>query len=87
VFSYEANGLNCTKLLDQPDPITVKTNENGVAIDATINGTTVFTPVDCSVNGTVLVGCTGTTTINGQSCSFLFDRKAHQVKITCPAAG
>jgi hypothetical protein len=87
VFSYEANGLNCTKLLDQPDPITVKTDGNGVAIDATINGATISTPVDCSVNGTVMIGCTGTTTINGQSCSFLFDRKAHQVKITCPAAG
>jgi hypothetical protein len=87
VFSYEANGLNCTKLLGQPDPISVKTDGNGVAIDATINGTTISTPFDCSVNGTVLIGCTGTTTINGQTCSFLFDRNAHQVKITCPAAG
>lgn len=85
VFSYEANGLNCTKLLGQPDPIQVKTDGNGVAINATINGTTIFTPVDCSVNGTVLVGCSGTTTINGQTCSFLYDRNAHQVKITCPA--
>jgi hypothetical protein len=87
VFSYEANGLNCTKFLGQPDPITVKTDGNGVAIDATINGQTIFTPIDCSVNGTVMIGCTGTTTINGQTCSFLFDRNAHQVKITCPAAG
>jgi len=86
VTSYEANGLNCMKLLGQPDPIKVKTAGNGVAIDATINGTTIFTPVDCSINGTVLVGCSGTTTINGQTCSFVYDRNAHQVKITCPAA-
>jgi len=87
VTSYEANGLNCMKLLGQPDPITVKTDGNGVAINASINGTTIFTPVDCSVNGTVLVGCSGTTTINGQTCSLVYDRNAHQVKITCPAAG
>ena len=87
VFTYEANGLNCTKLIGQPDPISVTTDENGVAIDATIDGTTISTPVDCSVNGTVLVGCTGTTTINGQTCSFVYDKNAHQVKITCPAAG
>jgi hypothetical protein len=86
VFSYEANGLNCMKLLRQPDPITVKTDVNGIAIDATIKGQAIFNPIDCSVNGTVMIGCTGTTTINGQTCSFLFDRNAHQVKITCPAA-
>ncbi len=85
VFSYEDTGLNCAKLLGQPDPVSVKTDKNGVAINATINGTTIFTPVDCSVNGTVMVGCAGTTTINGQTCSFVYDRNAHQVKITCPA--
>lgn len=87
VTSFEANGLNCMKLLQQPDPIKVKTDGDGVAIDATIDGTTIFTPVDCSVNGTVLVGCSGTTSINGQTCSFVYDMNAHQVKITCPAAG
>ncbi len=85
VFSYEATGLNCVKSLGQPDPVSVKTDKNGAAISATINGTTIFTPVDCSVNGMVLAGCSGTTTINGQTCSFLYDRNAHQVKITCPA--
>jgi hypothetical protein len=85
VTTFEANGLNCMKLLDRPDPVKVKKDDNGVAIDATINGVTVNTPIDCSVNGMVLVGCTGTTTINGQTCAFLFDRNAHQVKITCPA--
>ena len=86
VFTFEANGLNCTKLLDMPDPVSVKTDRNGVAVDATINGTTISTPVDCSVNGMVMIGCTGTTTINGQACSFTFNGKAHQVDITCPAA-
>jgi hypothetical protein len=87
VTSFEANGLNCAKLIGQPDPITVKTDGDGVAVNATINGTAIFTPVDCSINGTVLVGCSGTTTINGQTCSLVYDRNAHQVKITCPAAG
>ncbi len=86
VFTFGADGLNCTKWLGVPDPVSVKTDRNGEAIDATINGTTIFTPVDCSVNGTVMIGCTGTTTINGQACSFVFNGKAHQVDITCPAA-
>jgi hypothetical protein len=50
VFTYGANGLNCAKLLNQPDPVTVRT-----------------------------------TTINSQACTFMMDRNAHQVKITCPA--
>jgi hypothetical protein len=86
-YDAAAPGLNCAKLIGQPDPVKVKTDGDGVAVDATINGTTIFTPVDCSINGTLLVGCSGTTTINGQSCSLVYDRNAHQVKITCPAAG
>ena len=85
-YGAAAPGLNCAKLTGQPDPVSVKTDGNGVAVDATINGATVSTPVDCSVNGTVMIGCTGTTTINGQACSFTFNGKAHQVDITCPAA-
>jgi len=84
VASFEANGLNCTQLLGVPDPISVKTDKNGVAIDATINGSTISTPFNCSVNGTVMIGCTGTTTINGQTCSFTWDRNAHQLDVTCP---
>lgn len=86
VFTFENTGLNCTKILGQADPITLKTAGNGVVIDATINGTTIFTPMDCSINGNVLIGCTGTTTINGVSCSFVTDRNAHQIQIICPAA-
>lgn len=84
-YGAAAPGLNCAKLIGQPDPIKVKTDRNGVAIEATINGTTISTPVDCSINGTLMTGCSGTTTINGQTCSFMYDRNAHQVKITCPA--
>jgi hypothetical protein len=88
VFTYEGNGLNCMKLLRQPDPIKVKTDGNGVAIDATIKGTKVSsTSVDCSVNGTVLMGCNGTATVNGQTCAFLFEGNVNRVTITCPAAG
>ncbi len=85
VTSYGANGLNCTKLLGQPDPVTVKTDNKGVAIDATINGTTVNQPINCAVNGTVLTGCSGTMVINGQTCSFKFDKNTRQVDISCPA--
>jgi hypothetical protein len=85
VTTFEENGLNCMKLLGQPDPVKVKTDGDGVAVDATINGTRINTPVDCSINGTLIVGCSGTATINGQTCSFVYDKNAHQVKITCPA--
>ncbi len=85
VTTYEANGLNCIKLLNMPDPVQVKTDANGVAIAATIDGTVVSTPLDCNVNGTLVIGCAGTTTINGQTCSLTMDRKAHQIMITCPA--
>ena len=37
VASYGAAGLNCIGLLNKPDPITVTTDANGVAISATYN--------------------------------------------------
>lgn len=83
VFTYEANGLNCMKRLNQPDPITLKMDNNGVTIDASINGTTVVQPVNCSINGTLVLGCNGTTTINGQTCTLAFDRNTRQVNMTC----
>jgi len=91
VASYEANGLNCTKLVNMPDPVTVQTDANGVAINGTINGIMNGTPTiqpnanpDCVVNGAVIKGCSGTATINNQSCTFTFDANTNQVKITCP---
>jgi hypothetical protein len=85
VTSFEANGLNCAKLLGVPDPVSVQTDDNGVAVSATINGAALSTPLNCSVNGTIIVGCNGTTTINGQTCSFTMDGEAHQVNVVCPA--
>ena len=84
VTTYGPNGLNCAKLLGQPDPVSVKKDGNGVAISATIDGSHVNQPVNCSINGTVLTGCTGTTSINGQACTFTFDKNADQVDISCP---
>jgi len=93
VTSYEGNGLNCLGLLKQPDPITVTKDANGIAIDGSINGVKNGGPgqgdtsPNCVINGTFLTGCTGTTTINGQSCAFAFDTNTKQVRITCPASG
>jgi hypothetical protein len=91
VASYEANGLNCTMLVNMPDPVTAQTNANGVAINGTINGIMNGTPTtqpsanpDCIVNGAVIKGCSGTATINNQPCTFAFDANTSQVKITCP---
>ncbi len=89
VTTYEANGLNCIKRLNQPDPVTVKTDANGVAVDATISVPGMQSPAglsfDCVVNGNTLAGCTGTTTINGQACSFALDDNTRKITITCPA--
>jgi hypothetical protein len=85
VTSFEADGLNCTRLLHLPDPVQVQRTAQGVAIAATINGELIKTPLDCNVNGTLVVGCNGTTTINGQTCSLMTDRRNHQIVITCPA--
>ncbi len=79
VTSYgKDGGLNCQGLLQQPLSVTVKTDDNGIATHVTI-----MSSPNCVVNGTTLLGCDGTTTINGQSCTFLFDHKAEQMKVTC----
>ena len=89
VTTYEANGLNCLKRLNQPDPVTVKTDANGVAIEATIAVPGAQSPsgtgFDCVVNGTSVTGCTGTTTINGQPCLIAADVNNRKVTISCPA--
>ena len=91
VASYEANGLNCTKLVNMPDPVTAQRDANGVAINGTINGIMNGTPTiqpnanpDCVVNGAIIKGCSGSATINNQACTFTFDANTSQVKITCP---
>lgn len=93
VTSYEENGLNCLGLLKRPDPITVTKDASGIAIDGNINGVKNGehgrgdTSPNCVINGTVLTGCTGTTNINGQPCTFAFDANTKQVQIKCPASG
>jgi hypothetical protein len=58
VASYGANGLNCAGLLNTPDPLTVTTDANGVAISATTNtGNT----VRATTSPTTTVGATPTT--------------------------
>src|SRR5258706_11326164 len=87
VTTFEANGLNCKKWLGVPDPVSVKTDENGVAVDSNITDTTIFTPINFSVKGTVITGCKGTTTVNRRTCNFKFNGKKHPGDINCPAAG
>lgn len=88
-FAATWTNLTCQALTGKTSPITVKTDANGVAIMTLINGVA-MTPatktVNCSVNGTVIAGCTGTTTINGQTCALALDANTNQVNITCPAA-
>src|SRR5260370_5824129 len=45
VTTFEANGLNCKKSLGVPDPVSVKTDENGVAGYATLSHQTTFYPI------------------------------------------
>lgn len=82
--TWGANGLNCQDLLKQNSPITVKTNADGVAVDATIKDVQSNGQVDCAINGKVMSGCSGTTTINGKACSFAFDPNTRRVDINCP---
>jgi hypothetical protein len=57
VASYGAAGLNCIDLLNKPDPITVTTDANGVAISATHNTGV----ADTAATPTTTVGATPTT--------------------------
>ncbi len=50
-------------------------------------GTPMNTPVSCTVNGTAVPNCTGTVTINGQTCTLATVAATNQVNITCPTAG
>lgn len=52
-------GLNCQGLLNQPSPISVTKDNNGVAIDAVVNGVSIKSPTTCAINGSVIVPCKG----------------------------
>lgn len=58
VASYGANGLNCAGLLNTPDPLTVTTDANGVAISAITN---TGNNARSTTNPTTTVGATPTT--------------------------
>jgi hypothetical protein len=74
--------LNCQNLLGKPGPIATVQNADGVAVSATFNGKPVDTGTsggggtgkgpDCNINGKTVKGCTGTATVNGQSCTISF---------------
>ncbi len=75
--TLSANGLNCVGLLNIKNPVKLVTDTNGVVIGATltIKGTgtgTGPTAPDCKINGTVIAGCIGSVTINGQTCTLSF---------------
>jgi hypothetical protein len=75
--TLSANGLNCVGLLNIENPVKLITDDNGIVTGATltITGTgtgTGTTAPNCNINGTVVAGCMGTTTINGQTCTLAF---------------
>ncbi|GAC1568376.1 MAG: hypothetical protein NVS3B14_17400 [Ktedonobacteraceae bacterium] len=94
-FQASYNMLNCSQLLNIPNPVTTQTDNNGVVTSATFNMQATSMPVpvatapggpDCNnVNGTVRVGCNGPTTTRGVTCPSASDKNAHQVKINCRA--
>jgi hypothetical protein len=88
-YGAAAPGLNCQMRTGTPDPISVQTDGNGVATSAMIPGQSMSSPGEtgliCDINGALLPGCTGTATLNGQTCSFAFDANTDKVTIDCPA--
>ncbi len=44
----------------------------------------VHSGISCSINGQVLAGCTGTTTINNQNCTFTNNVPNGRIEIVCP---
>jgi len=87
-FAATWTNLNCKQLTGKASPIAVQTDANGIAIKTMINGVNVIQPpaaVNCAVNGVVIANCTGTTTINGKTCTMAITANDTQVNITCPA--
>lgn len=90
--------LNCQKLLGKADPIATAQDGNGAAISATFNGQPINTGTNpnptptptpsapnCTLNGHMVNGCTGTVTVNGQICKFTFANNT--VVINCNKQG
>ncbi|MGZ6365824.1 MAG: hypothetical protein ACXWPS_07630 [Ktedonobacteraceae bacterium] len=86
--------LNCQQLLTMPNPVTTQTDGNGVVTEAsfTTNGngngqgngmpTPTTSAPNCTVDGQAINGCTGSVTINGQTCTLSFANNT--VAINCP---
>ena len=87
-FQASYNNLNCPQLLNIPNPVKTKMDDNGVVISARYNLKAAGMPdppastPNCNVNGQVVNGCTGQTTINGQSCTLSFANDT--VALICP---
>src|SRR5579859_3442769 len=93
VATYGPNGLNCQELLQLPDPIKVKTNANGVAINGTINGVAnngnggqANNTLNCMMNGTTQANCTDTTQANGKTCKPASDANKQKANSHCHSA-
>ena len=84
-FQASYNNLNCQMLLNIPNPVTTQTDANGVVISATYNMQATSMPpgLDCNINGQLINGCTGTATVDGQSCPLSFANNT--VTLNCPA--
>ena len=80
--------LNCQKLTGKANPLATAQDGNGAAISATFNGTPVNTGTgngtgggngtgtgaapNCNIDGQTVKGCSGTVTVNGQTCNVSF---------------
>jgi hypothetical protein len=85
--AYGEDGLNCPAMINQPNPIKLIANDEGVVTDAEITvpngGNSSNKKLNCVFNGTMVAGCNGTITINGQTCTLGLDNAARRVNITC----
>ncbi len=95
-FAASYTNLNCDKLLGKASPLITTQDGNGVAISAMLNGQLIntgvalgVTPVaggpsinpNCTLNGQAVQSCTGSATVNGQTCTFTFTNNT--VAVNC----
>jgi|GEM_PF-569082 len=84
-LSASYTNLNCGNLIKTANPVTLTLDANGVAIDAklTVPTGTGTGALACTVDGTSVANCTGTTTINQQTCLMLENRTATRIFTFC----
>ncbi|HLG75919.1 MAG TPA: hypothetical protein VKX46_05860 [Ktedonobacteraceae bacterium] len=84
-FQASWTNLNCQALTGIANPVTTKTNGQGVVISATYNqADPPSNTLSCIANGQLVASCNGNVTINGQTCTFVFNQAKDQVQLTCP---